>query len=648
MRKLTWRRILNRKGVSPIIGVVLLSAVMFSILALLLIWAASQEELKVQRERERIQQLKLVEGESFVFLEIPKDNLITQNVTIYNNGTVRPNIEHVYVNNVEVDFSVSWDGTDPRKGFITINDNTDSVKSEDIKVETRLGNLYSYHMPSAVIEILSISDFEDEVRVLLDGSKSNAVGAVINRWEWSITDWDSTDSYDGSRVDVRLKKDPSSTFNCTIRLTVYDSTNPDTLADIDEDRKGYTELTLAIPGEGSSGEGGEGYPGFGGEGAPGGIYISLGGTGGGTSVAEGRIIAFNIKNFSGRMIPLTSLRFYGVKNPSNYTVNTIYVAPAGKTLDPGDIYYSGANVPDGGLAEFIEPYYMGDRDEVHVEMTASSGARPQEGEVYMIILYDAATPQSYYTITVPIRELDATDDIEFATSNFQVTGGGCVLQGKSLDLDKDDDGNTVTLLSIGVAFSSPDDDTDPCEDRLIEFRVAGTAEWDGSVASESDIYFGTDTDSDGVPDTGVTWANSRTVQWEFNFIDVAKRFYYFVYRFADGSSVAHKIPHFTVSLATGEPERQDTTASVGGTYSWDIDVNQVDVLNTPVEFNVAGKPCFCTATFTPSSKVDMPNTVTMTIEVLPGAPTGLYPLVVTGTNYLNSYSCVVYLYIEDA
>jgi hypothetical protein len=365
-------------------------------------------------------------------------------------------------------------------------------------------------------------------------------------------------------------------------------------------------------------------------------------------VTEGRIIAFNIKNFSGRMIPLTSLRFYGIKNPSNYTCNTIYVAPAGKVLDAGDIYYFGANVPDGGLAEFDVPYYMGDRDEVHVEMSASSGARPQEGEVYMIILYDAATPQSYYTITVPIRELDETDDIEFGAGNFQVTGGGNILQGKSLDLDKDNDSNSSTLMSMGVAFSSPDDDTDPCDDRFVEFTVAGTAEWSGSVGSESNVYFGTDTDADGVPDTGVTWTNSRTVQWEFNFNDVARRFYYFVYRFIDGTSIAHKIPHFTVSLATGEPERQDTTTSVGGTYTWDIDVDQVDVLTTPVEFNVAGLPCFCTATFTPASKMDMPATVTMSIEVLPGAPTGLYPLVVTATNYLNAYSCVVFLYIENA
>jgi hypothetical protein len=637
MRTLTRR--MNKKGVSPIIGVVLLSAVMFSIIALLLVWAASQEELKVQRERERIQQLKLVEGESFVFLDIPDGNLITQDITIYNNGTARPNIEHVYVNNTEISFSVSWDGANPRKGYITINDNT-AADTDSVKVETQLGNLYPYLMPSAVIEILSISDFQDEVRVLIDGSKSNAVGAVINKWDWTVTDTDGTTQYDGSRVDVRLAKGDS-TFNCTIALTVYDNT------DSADGRPGYTELTLAIPAVGSSGEGGEGYPGFGGEGAPGGIYISLGGTGGGTSVSEGRIIAFNIKNFSGRMIPLTSLRFYGIKNPSNYTCDTIYVAPAGKVLDAGDLYYSGATINDGGLASFDKPYYMGDKDEVHVELTASGGAKPKEGEVYMIILYDAATPQSYYTITVPIRELDETDDIEFAAGNFQVTGGGFVLQGKSLDLDKDNDSTSSTLMSIGVAFSSPDDDTDPCEDRLLTFKVAGTAEWTGSVASESNIYFGTDTDADGVPDTGTTWTNSRTVQWEFNFNDVAKRFYYFVYRFVDGSSVAHKIPRFTVELATGEPERQDTTASAGGTYSWDVDVNQKDVLETPVEFTVAGLPCFCTATFTPASKVDMPNTVTLSIEVLPGAPTGLYPIVVTATNNLNAYSCVIFLYIEN-
>jgi hypothetical protein len=397
---------------------------------------------------------------------------------------------------------------------------------------------------------------------------------------------------------------------------------------------------LRIPAEGESGSG-EGYPGFGGEGAPGGIYISLGGSGGGTSIAEGRIIAFNIKNFSGRMIPLTSLRFYGIKNPSNYTTNEIYIAPVGKTLGNEDLYYSGVNIPDGGIAEFVKPYYMGDKDEVHVELRADTGAKPSEGEVYMIILYDAATPQSYYSVNVPIREEDSTDLVFFNPADvFHVVGGGYVLQGKSLDL------NNQQLMSIGIAFSTPDDDTDPCEDRMIEFNVAGTAYWNGSVGPESNIYLGDDTDADGVPDTGVTWDNSRTVQFEFNFNDVTKRFYYFVYRFEDGSSVAHKVPRFTVSLASGEPERQDVSSSAGGTVTWDIDVSQADVLETPVEFTVAGLPCFCTATISPAAKVDMPATITLTVEVLPGAPTGLYPIVITATNNLNAYSCVIFLYLS--
>ncbi|MBU7017568.1 MAG: hypothetical protein HXS44_08665, partial [Theionarchaea archaeon] len=71
MRKLTWRRILDKKGLSPIIGMVLISAVLFSVLALFVIWRASQEEFQLQRERERIQQLKLVEGESLEYVTIP-------------------------------------------------------------------------------------------------------------------------------------------------------------------------------------------------------------------------------------------------------------------------------------------------------------------------------------------------------------------------------------------------------------------------------------------------------------------------------------------------------------------------------------------------------------------------------------------------
>jgi hypothetical protein len=645
MKKLTWRRILNRKGVSPIIGMVLISAVLFSILALLVIWTASQEELKIQRQRERIQQLELVEGESVNYLDIPAGDLNGLNITIYNNGSVRPSIENVFVNDANVSFSVSWDTTNARKGYITINESTGAT-TNSIKVESELGNLYSYFQPSAVIEILSISDYQDEVRVLLDGTGSTAVGSTIYKWEWTINDGAGTTlDYFGSRVDAKIPKKDNK-HNWTISLTVTDTT------DGSADRTDTTDLMLALPGKGESGEGGEGYPGFGGEGAPGGIYISLGGTGGGTSIAEGREISFSIKNFSGRMIPLTSLRFYGVKSPSNYTVNTILICPANESPDAGNpdhVYYQGSNIPDGGIAEFDKPYYLGDRDEVNVKLEASSGGNPDEGDNFLVILYDAATPQNYYPVTIPIRTLDDTDDILFATNTFQVIGSGDVLKGKSLDLDANDNGDSVQLMSIGVAFSSPDDETDPCEDRLLRFKVAGVAIWEGSIASGSDIFFGTDTDADGVPDTGTTWTNSRSIEWEFNFNDVSKRFYYFVYRFSDGSAVAHKIPRFEIFLATGEPERQDTTSSGGGTYTWDIELNQIDTLTTPVNFTLAGLPCFCTATFSPSSQeVYMPDTLTLTIEVLPGAPTGLYPIVITATNNLNSDSCEIYLFIANS
>jgi hypothetical protein len=634
MKKLWWK-ISTKKGVSPIIGMVLISAVLFSVLALVLVWSASQQEFQAQRERERIQQLKLVEGESVEFLTIPINCTSGERIRFYNNGSIRPSIQHIYADDVEVaqtDYNVSWDGTDPRIGYINFTGGAYTV-NDSLKVETRLGNLYSYSSPAAVIDLLSWSDYEDNVTLLLDGSKSNAVGGTIVKWEW---EWDGV-SRKGARVRYEIPKGEISR-NETIKLTVTENTG---------NREDTADIILKIPAVGDSGEGDGGYPGFGGEGAPGGIYISLGGTGGGTSIAEGRVIAFNIKNFSGEMIPLTSLRFYGIKNPSNYTCNRIYIAPVGKTLTDDDLYYPGPDsIPDGGVGEFVEPYYLGDRDEVHVELQASTGAKPQEGEVYMIILYDAATPQSYYTVTVPIRELDSTDVVVFDPADvFHVTGGGDILQGKALNLNSSTS-PYPTLMSIGVAFSSPDDETDPCDDRLIEFNVAGTAYWTGSVASGSTIYLGDDTDGDGVPDTGVTWDNSRTIQFHFNFNDVAKRFYYFVYRFEDGSSVAHKIPRFTVALASGEQERQTVDSSTGGTVAWNVDITQGDQLNTPVEIFIAGLPCYCTATVTPAEKVEMPNTITITIEVLPGAPTGLYPIVVTGYNNLNAYSCVFFLYIS--
>jgi hypothetical protein len=626
---ISWKNLMSKKGVSPVISFVLIVAILLSVFSLLFMWNLSQEELKTQRERERIQQLKLVEGESLAYLTIPTG---TSAFTVYNNGTVAPDIRHVYVDGSEITgFTVTQDTDNPRKWLIS----TGTSVTTSTKIETSLGNMYSYASPTAVIDLLSWSDLDTKVILVLDGSKSNAVGASISQWAWTYTGGGTAS---GARVQLELDKpaEGSSASQVTITLTVTDSTD---ISNSPPARDASTSIILSIPPEGETG-GGEGSPGFGGEGAPGGIYISLGGTGGGTSVAEGRVITFNIKNFSGRMIPLSSLRFYGVKNPSNYTCDEIYVAPVGKTLTTADRYYSGTSIGDGGIARFSEPYYIGDRDEAHIELRASSGAKPQEGHVFMVIMYDAATPQSYYVVTVPIRTADYTDDIEFNESDvFHVTGSGYVLQGKSLDL------NNRKLMSIGVAFSTPGNAGDPCDDRLTEFNVAGTAYWTGSITSGTTLYLGTDTNGDGQGDTGVTWDNSRTVQFSFNFNDVAQRFYYFVYRFEDGTSIAHKIPRFAVDLATGETQRKTVNPSTGGSVSWTVDITQVDILNTPMDLNVTGLPCYCTATFNPASPVGMPNTVTMTIDVLPGAPTGLYPIVITGNNNNWADSVVVFLYL---
>ena len=632
--KISLKRIRKKKGISPIIGMVLITAVMFSILALFFVWRASQEEFQLQRERERIQQLKLVEGESMEFLIIPGGDLNGQFIHFYNNGSSRPDIQRVYIDDTEVTFdSVTWDATNPRKGSLRIIES--AIVSESLKMETKLGNLYIYSPPSAVIDVLSIGDFGDDARLLIDGGKSNAVGGVVIRWQWKFYEGSTTTpskTEEGARVSVNLPQDQITT-TWRIELTVTDNT------DLAGARPGTSEVFLTLAGTEGTGEGGD--TGFGGEGAPGGIYISLGGSGGGTSIAEGRVIAFNIKNFSGRMIPLDTLRFYGIKNPSNYTCNQVYLAPVGKTLTGDDMYYDGANIGDGGIAEFDKAYYVGDRDEVHVELRASSGAKPQEGHVFLVILYDSATPTSYYSVTVPIRTADATDDVYFDPADvFHVVGSGNTLQGKSLDL------NNRVLKEIGIAFSTPEGTGEACDDRLIEFNVAGTAYWTGSVASESTIYLGTDSDADGVPDTGVTWDNSRTVQFKFNFTDVSQRIFYFVYRFADGTSIAHKIPRFQLALASGEPQRQDVSTTTGGTVTWDIDATQIDILNTPLDINISGLPCYCVASFAPIAPIGVPNTITLTIEVLPGAPTGLYPIVITGDNDNLAYSCVVFLYLS--
>ncbi len=647
MKNLTWRKILNRRGVSPIIGMVLISAVLFSVLALFFIWRASQEEFQLQRERERIQQLKLVEGESIEFLTIPPENLSTQFITIYNNGTTRPDIKHVYVNGLEISsFTVTWDATNSRIGYITINEDTDDM-TESLKVESQLGNLYFYQMPSAVIDLLSWNDVGEEVILLLDGSKSNSVGGMIVKWRWEFYIGTTTTpafTEDGARVSANLEKVGSDrTWKIVLRVT--DSTVPGA-TDCDESgnpcRQGISVMWLTTPP--TTGPGGEeGEPGFGGEGAPGGIYISLGGTGGGASVAEGRTITFNIKNFSGRMIPLTALRFYGVKSPSNYKCNKIYVAPVGKTLDAADIYYQGADVPDGGIAKFSKPYFLGDEDEAHVELTATGGGMPGDGDVFMIILYDAATPQSYYTVTVPIRTEDSTDIVVFNPSNVFAVTASDTLQGKSLDL------NNKTLVSIGVAFSKIPGTEVPCNDRLLKFQVAGETKWEGSISSGSTIEFS----------PALQWDGEKTTRFVFNFTDVTQRFYYFVYRFSDGTSVAHKVPRFKLYLTdTANYPATQTVNRAGGTATYKFVIERIDQLETPLDIVISGLPCCCTLTLTPAPPMNMaatPITVTLVITVLPSdttcsgvapwMPYGSFPIVITGNNNLLAYSAVIYLKI---
>jgi len=640
--KITWRRILNKKGVSPIIGVVLLSAVLFSILAIFVIWRASQEELQFQRERERIKQLKTVQGESMEFVTIPSGALGDQEVTFYNNGTTQPDVLHVYIDGVEIDesyYSVTWDGADPRKGFIEFITGTTAEVIESLKVESQLGNLYSYQKPAAIIDLLSWNDVGDEVILLLDGSKSNAVGGTVYSWEWEFYMGSKTTpefTEKGGRVNAHIPKHDSNSITWKIKLTATDNVTESTST-----RKGWSLMWLTIPSLEESGSG-EGDPGFGGEGAPGGIYISLGGTGGGSSVAEGRTITFNIKNFSGRMIPMTSLRFYGVKSPSNYKINRIYVAPVGKTLTAGDIYYDGFDVPDGGIAKFTSPYYLGDNDEAHIELTATGGGNPGDGDVFMVILYDAATPQSYYTVTIPIRTLDTTDAVNFNEANvFSVTAAD-TLQGKSLDL------NNRQLTSIGIAFSTPPG-TVPCDDRLLQFQVAGETKWAGSVASGTSIEFS----------PALSWDGEKNMRFIFDFDNVSQRFYYFVYRFADGTSLAHKVPRFKLYLTdtVTYPETQSVSRN-GGSATWTFSIERIDQLETGLEIVITGLPCCCTATLNPTSPVNMassPVAMTLTIDVLPAEcecsgvapwmPNGSYPIVITGNNNLLAYSCVVYLQI---
>ena len=145
----------------------------------------------------------------------------------------------------------------------------------------------------------------------------------------------------------------------------------------------------------------------------------------------------------------------------------------------------------------------------------------------------------------------------------------------------------------------------------------------------------------------------------FNFTNVSQRFYYFVYRFADGTSLAHKVPRFMLYLTdtVTYPETQSVSRN-GGSATWTFSIERIDQLETGMEIVITGLPCCCTATVTPTPPVNMtssPLAMTLTIDVLPAdcecsgvapwMPTGSYPIVITGNNNLLAYSCVVYLQI---
>jgi hypothetical protein len=174
----------KKKGVSPVIGAVLMFSILMSILALFIMWQANMEQMQLQRQKEKMQQDAERRGESLIFFEyVPGLRLMG----LYNNGGIQSEIVYTKTDNGYTGVTHLCDeGGTEKSSVIPPQDSAyvyvgDSQDWETLVVGTALGNQFIYNRPKAIIQ-----KFEPAGEELMFYGDAACEGSTIANWEWDF------------------------------------------------------------------------------------------------------------------------------------------------------------------------------------------------------------------------------------------------------------------------------------------------------------------------------------------------------------------------------------------------------------------------------------------------------------------------------
>lgn len=208
---------MNKRGVSPIIATILLVSIVVALGGIVSIWVNSESQSAMNVEGERRERIADRKNERLHLANIDVDNDI---LTVVNTGASDSLVTYVLINNTE------YTSLDPLVDLrIGQHTNITTVILPDdvnvVEIGTKLGNLFVFTAPSAVIVVESALCDSPNMLYVLDGTQSTDPNGYIVLWEWELTDGSYTLTYMGQRVTVDF---PDNTSLWEITLTVTDET----------------------------------------------------------------------------------------------------------------------------------------------------------------------------------------------------------------------------------------------------------------------------------------------------------------------------------------------------------------------------------------------------------------------------------------
>jgi PKD repeat protein len=189
----------KKKGVSPVIGAVLMFSILMSILALFIVWQANMEQMELQKQKEKMQQDAERRGESLIFFEyVPGLRLMG----LYNNGGIQSEIVYTKTDNGYTGVTHLYDEGGTEKPSVIPPQNcayvyvSDSQDWETLVVGTALGNQFIYNRPKAIIQ-----KFEPAGEELMFYGDAACEGSTVTNWEWDF-DYSGVFAADGHGQNV--------------------------------------------------------------------------------------------------------------------------------------------------------------------------------------------------------------------------------------------------------------------------------------------------------------------------------------------------------------------------------------------------------------------------------------------------------------